>query len=123
MLFIERQHPVVQDIGSDRSILAVIRLGEADLGVSVDKSPLVDMPNALDVADIIGVLSAEIARVESLYLAVGRLIFFGLFEGGYLLIGQNDAVSLGFGGEGFQTFLECCRIVARPDTPRARPAR
>lgn len=106
MLFIERQHPVVQDTGSDRSILAVIRLGEADLGVSVDKSPLVDMPNALDVADIIGVLSAEIARVESLYLAVGRLIFFGLFEGGYLLIGQNDAVSLGFGGEGFQTFLE-----------------
>ena len=44
MLFIERDHPVVEQIrGGDRR-LAAVELGKADLGVGVDEGLLVDPP-------------------------------------------------------------------------------
>ena len=73
------------------------------------------MSHTLDVAHIISVLGAEITRMVSLDLAVGNLILFGLFECGNLLIGQDYAVFLGFGREGFQALLERRQIVAQPD--------
>src|SRR5262245_51172750 len=38
----ERQHPVVQQVGRGERCLAVIELGEGDLGIGVDEGLLVD---------------------------------------------------------------------------------
>lgn len=115
MLFVEWQHSIVKYVGNDQSTLTVIEFCEADLGVSIDTGLLIDMSYVLDVADVIGVLSAEIARVVSLDLAVGYLILFCLFESVNLHVGQNDTVFLDFDREGFQSLPERGQIVAQPD--------
>src|SRR6266496_4930958 len=45
VLVVERHHPVVEDLGSSDRRLAIIKLGEGDLGVGVDDGLLVDPPD------------------------------------------------------------------------------
>ncbi len=71
MLVKERQHPVIEQIRRRNWRLAVIQLGEANLGVGVDEGSLVDAADALQVADVERILGAAIARVLALELAVG----------------------------------------------------
>ena len=52
----EREHAIVQKIGRRDRRLAIIELGEGDLGVGVDEGLLVDPPDPFQVADIEGVL-------------------------------------------------------------------
>jgi hypothetical protein len=73
VLLEERQHTVVEQISRDQGGLAVVPFGEADLGVSIEKGLLIDAPYALDGADIVRVLSAEIAGMRGLDFAVGLL--------------------------------------------------
>jgi hypothetical protein len=49
VLFIERDHPVVEQVGGGQGSLSVVQLGESDLGVGVDEGLLVDPPDALSV--------------------------------------------------------------------------
>ena len=42
VLVIKRHHPVVEDLGRGNRRLAVIELGEGDLGVGVDEGLLID---------------------------------------------------------------------------------
>ncbi len=44
------------------------------LGVGIDIGLLVDPPNALEGADVEGILRAEIARVSCLYFATSLII-------------------------------------------------
>ena len=37
VLLVERDHPVVEEIGGDQGRLSIVKLGEADLGVGVDE--------------------------------------------------------------------------------------
>jgi len=73
VLLEERQHTVVEQISRDQGGLAVVPFGEADLGVSIEKGLLIDAPYALDGADIVRVLGAEIAGMRGLDFAVGLL--------------------------------------------------
>jgi len=56
----ERDDAVVEKIGGGDRRLAIIELGESDLGVGVDEGLLVNPPNPLEVADIEGVLGATV---------------------------------------------------------------
>src|SRR5580704_8377997 len=53
-----------------RAGLAVIQFGEGNLGVSIEKRLLIDTAYALDGADVVRVLGAEIAGMRGLDLAV-----------------------------------------------------
>src|SRR5208282_4466209 len=64
VLFEERQHAIIEQVGRHQSGLAVIEFGESDLGVGVEKRLLIDTTDALDRADIVGVLGAEIAGMR-----------------------------------------------------------
>ena len=56
VLVVERDHPVVQQVGGGERGLAVVQLGEADLGVGVDEGLLVDPADTLERTDIERVL-------------------------------------------------------------------
>jgi hypothetical protein len=62
VLLVEGQDPVVEEIGRRDRRLAIIELGEADLGIGVDEGLLIDSADALQGADVEGVLHAAIAR-------------------------------------------------------------
>jgi hypothetical protein len=68
----ERQHPVIEGVGGGQRVLAVVELADGDPRVSVDEGLLVDTPDALERADVEGILRAQIARVFCLDLPVGR---------------------------------------------------
>ena len=57
----ERDHPVVQDVGRSQRRLARVELGETDLGIGVDHRLLVDAADALQRADIEGVLRQAVS--------------------------------------------------------------
>src|SRR5205823_12973569 len=62
VLIVERHHPLVEDLGGGDRGLAVIELGDGHLGVGIDKGLLINPPDALQRADVEGVLRAAIAR-------------------------------------------------------------
>ena len=49
VLVVERHHPVVQDLGCGDRGLAIVQLGEGDLGVGIDEGLLIDPPTPLSV--------------------------------------------------------------------------
>jgi hypothetical protein len=46
VLVIERQHPIVEDLGRGDRRFAVIEFGEGDLGIGIDEGLLIDPPDA-----------------------------------------------------------------------------
>src|SRR5205085_2980211 len=74
VLIIKRHHAVVEDLGGGNRGLAVIQLGKGDLGVGVDKGLLIDLPDALQRANVEGVLRPAIARALALELAMRFLV-------------------------------------------------
>src|SRR6516165_1320462 len=64
---------VIEDLGRGDRGLAVIQLGEGDLGIGVDEGLLIDPPDALQRADIEGVLGAAITGTLALELAIRLL--------------------------------------------------
>ena len=90
----ERQHPVVEQIGSRDRRLGGVELGRSPLGVGIDEGLLVNPADALERADVEGVLAAEIAGMGRLDLAVGDIVFLLPFQCLHLRFGQHFA---GFG--------------------------
>ena len=88
----ERHDPIIEQICRCDRRLAIIQLGEANLGVGVDEGLLVDAADALQIADVERILSAAIARVLALEFAVGLLLGLGLFERRKLSFGQHQAI-------------------------------
>src|SRR6516162_4701040 len=88
VLVVEWHHPVVEDLGGGDRCLAIIQFGERDLGIGVDHGLLIDPTNALQGADIEGILGAAITRAFALELAMGFLVGLGFLEGGDLGFGQ-----------------------------------
>ncbi len=63
MVLEERQHAVVQNLGRGDRRLAIVELGEGDLGVGVDERPLVDpAAHPLQIAHVKGILGATIGK-------------------------------------------------------------
>jgi hypothetical protein len=92
VLLKERYNPVIEQIRGRDRCLAIMQLGEANLGVGIDEGLLVDAANALQIADIECILSTAITRVLALELAVGLLLGLGFFECRKLSLGQYQAV-------------------------------
>ena len=61
LLFEPGNHPVIEQIGGNQRILAVVEFDEGDIAVSVDDDLLVDASGAFDLPNIVGILRAEIA--------------------------------------------------------------
>src|SRR6516164_4020833 len=72
-LIIERQHPIVEDLGRGDRRLAVIEFGEGDLGIGIDEGLLIDPPDALQGTDIKCVLGSAIAGALAFELAMSAL--------------------------------------------------
>src|SRR5262249_53881765 len=70
---IKRHNPVVEDLGRGDRGFAVIELGEGHLGVGIDEGLLIDPPDALQGADIKGVLRPAIAWAFALKLTCASL--------------------------------------------------
>ncbi len=62
----EWQYAVIQKIGRRDRCLAIIELGEGNLGVGVDEGLLVDPPHALEIADVERILGTAVARMLAL---------------------------------------------------------
>src|ERR1700751_250767 len=82
VLVIKRHHPVIEDLGRGDRGLAVIELGEGDLGIGVDEGLLIDPPHTLQRADVEGVLGAAMAWAFAPDLAMRLLAGLGLLERG-----------------------------------------
>ena len=63
VFFIERKHAVMQHVGRYQRILAIVQLGKGHFRVGVDEGLLVNASDALDGADLVGVLRAQLARM------------------------------------------------------------
>src|ERR1700735_1876646 len=77
---IERHDAIVEEISRGDGRLAIIELGEGDLGIGVDESLLVDASDPLHVADVERILSAAIFRTFALELAMRLLFALGLLH-------------------------------------------
>src|SRR5438477_4575887 len=80
MLFEEWQYAVVEQVGRDQGVLAVIEFGEGDYGVGVEETLLVDTTYSLDGAHVVRVLRAQVAGMRGLDLAVGFFLLTGSFH-------------------------------------------
>jgi hypothetical protein len=105
VLIVKRHHPIVDDLGGGDRGLAVIERGEGHFGIGVDEGLLVHPPDALQRADIEGVLRTAIARTLALELAMRFLVGLRLLERGALRLGQQDAVLCRLGVERLQAVL------------------
>jgi hypothetical protein len=81
VLLEERDDPVVEQIGGGDRGLAVVELGEAELGVGIEEGLLIDAPDALEGSDVEGVLGAAVAGAFGVELAVGFLVGLGFLQG------------------------------------------
>lgn len=108
----ERQHPVIQQIGSGDRRLGGVELGHGHLAVGVDKGLLVDSPDPLDGADVEGVLRTQIAGVRGFDLTVGQVIVLLLLQRRHLSIGEHDALLGDLFLQGAQALLERRQVVA-----------
>ena len=85
----EGQHSIVEQIRTRNRRLGRIELGRSPLGVGIDEGLLIDAANALDGADIEGVLGTQIAWMSRFNLAMGYIIVLLLLQGTDLCFGQN----------------------------------
>jgi len=88
VLLEQRHHPIIEQIGGRDRGLAIVKLGASNLGVGIDESLLVDAANTLQIADIERILSAAIARMLALELAVRLLLGLGLLQRNDLRLGS-----------------------------------
>ena len=56
MLLEERQHPIIQQIGRRDRYFPVIQFGKAHFAIGIDEGLLIDAADALERADVEGVL-------------------------------------------------------------------
>ncbi len=57
---------VIQHVGRDQRILAIVQLGKGNLGIRVDEGLLINSANALDGADVLGIALAQGVSPSSL---------------------------------------------------------
>src|SRR5881227_251537 len=88
----EGQHAIVKHVRRGDCILTVVQLHERQLAVGVDERLLVDPSDAFEVADVIGILRSQIARMLRLNLTVRFLLLLRLLEGTNLVLGQDEAL-------------------------------
>jgi hypothetical protein len=119
VLVIERHHPVIEDLGRGYRRLAVVELGEGDLGVGVDESLLIDPSHPLQRSDIEGVLRSAVAGALALELAMRLLVGLGFLERDDLGFGQQNAVLCHLGLERLEALFHRGQIVALPDAAHA----
>src|SRR5262249_48105117 len=74
VFLVEGNNPVVEQVGGGDRRLAIVELGEAELGVGVDEGLLVNTTNALQRTDVEPILSAAVTRTLGLELAMGLLV-------------------------------------------------
>ena len=118
---VEGHDPIVEQVGGGDRRLAVIELGEGDLGVGVDEGLLVDAADPLHVADVERILGAAIARTFALELAMRLLFALGLLQRDELAFGQHQAFLGDLGFERLEPFLHRLEIMTLPDP--AHPGR
>ncbi len=97
LLLVPRYQPIVEHVGCRDGVLAVIQLGKRYLAIAIDVGLLVNTTHAFDIAHVIDVLAAQLARVLSFDLAVGWLFFPGFFQCTSLVFGQDQLVLHRFG--------------------------
>src|SRR5262249_2565117 len=102
VLIIERYHPAIEDLGPRDRGPPVIQFRKGDFGIGVDHGLLIDPADALQGADIEGILSATITGAFAVELAVRFLVGLSLLEGGDLSLGQQNAILRHFGFEGLE---------------------
>ena len=115
MLLIERQHSIIEEISSGDRRLGGIELGMGHFAIGVDIGLLVHPTNALDGADIEGVLTAEIAGMGRFHLAAGLIVMLLLLKSLDLCLGQDDTVFSNLGLQRFQPILEVGKLMPQPD--------
>src|SRR5579859_1778064 len=89
MLIKERQNTVIENICRSNGMLGLIEFGKCHPAVSVDKGLLVNAADALDIADIVGILGAEISGVLSFNLSKRLPAFLLPLHGHQLSFGQD----------------------------------
>jgi len=115
----KRQDAVVEHIGGDQGVLAVIKLGRGDLRVGIDEGLLVDSPHPFEGSNIERILGSQIAGMFGFDLAMGLFIVLGLLQRDDLALGEDQAVLGDLGFQGLQTQLEGLQVMTQPDAADA----
>lgn len=77
--------------GSGNRCLGGIQLGRSPLGVGIDEGLLVNPANALENADVEGVLAAQVTRMGRYDFAVSHIVFLPPLQRLHLRLGQHVA--------------------------------
>lgn len=114
--FEERQDAIVEHVGGNQRILAIIELGRSGFGVRVDKRLLVDASHTLELTDIERILSPQITGMLGFDLPISLFLILGLLQGNDLAFGEDQSVLSDFGFQGLETELERLEVVTKPNT-------
>ena len=111
MCLVERQYSVIQHVCRCDGRLRCIQLAVRHLGVGIDIGLLVDTANALQGADVEGILGTQITRMGSLDFATDLVIQLFPFQRLYLRLSQNQAFFGNLGLQRPETGLEVGQVV------------
>lgn len=113
--------PVVEQIGCGDGRLLGVELDLGHSAVGVDETLLVDPANTFDTPHLVGVLSAQVARMLAFDLSVSFLVLLGFLQGCKLALGENETLLGYFGLQSLQPLFEGLEVM--PEPYRAHPAR
>ena len=116
----EGQDPIVEHVGGDQSVLAVVELGAGELRVGIDEGLLIDAAHPFEGSNIERILGSQIAGMLGFDLAMGFFLVPGPLQGDDLALSEGDqAVLSDLGFQGLQTQLEGLQVMAEPDAANA----
>jgi hypothetical protein len=88
--------PIIQQIGRRERCAGRVQFGEGDLASSVDECLVVEATDALDGADILGILGSQGTRMIGLDLAFGFALLIGSLHRLQQGLGQDQILLSGF---------------------------
>lgn len=117
VLFLEKgDYPIVEQVSGGQGILALIQLDLSHSSIGVKEGLLINPADALDGADLVGVLTAQIAWMLRLDLACHFALLFGFLQSLQLGLSQDHRAIVGqLFFQRLQPFFERFQVRPLPD--------
>ena len=118
---VRRQHLIMQHVDRGHRHLGEVQLGEGLGVVGIDDGLLVDLPDALDRPDVVGVLAEQVPGLRRFDVLLGiRLAPLPAAQEAQLAAGEHAAGRSHFPLQPQEALVAEAEAVAQPDVPHRR---